>query len=649
MKYSINKEYITGVAIPVSSLRSEKSCGIGEFSDLKPFGDWCKKVGLDLIQILPVNDTGYQSSPYSALSAFALHPIYLRISEVKEAKIPDNKCNTLKEKWEKKDTIEFNSILKDKLDLLKEIYLDNIKTIKKSKKITKWQNDNPWIKEYAVFSYLKELNDFAPWHDWSNDKHIDENRVEQLFNERIDKLLFYSWIQYNLEEQLKSVTEYLENIGINLKGDLPILMNTDSCDVWYHREIFDIDHRAGAPPDMFSADGQNWGFPTYFWSEMEKDDYKWWKDRLDQASKFYHAYRIDHVLGFFRIWSIPSQFNSGSMGYYRPNKFMTLKDLENIGFSEERIKWLTKAHVPGYELRQKVGHEANEVIKYLLKQIGEEDLYLFNDHITTANNIWQCEELSHEARATMVELYRNITIIKVDDDNYIPSWYFHNTRAYQSLSGQEKHLLSEKLTHNSIDSMNLWKNQGLKLLKFMKESENMLVCAEDLGAVPDCVPEVLEKLGILGLHVTRWSKKYKEPGEPFIKPSEYKYLSVSTPAVHDSTTVRQWWKEIDDLNEVSDALNLNEKLGEEPEPSEVTKMYEALLQTTSQIAMFQFQDLLAIDNNLTTKDPFEERINIPGTSNDKNWSYRIKFTIEELNNNTKFINQLKKLILKRRG
>lgn len=647
MKFSIEKEYITGTAIPVSSLKTEKSCGIGEFSDIKLFGDWCKSVGLDLIQLLPVNDTGYQSSPYSAISAFALHPIYIRVSDIKESNTED--CKELHKKWHNKPKVDFNGILKDKLTLLKSVYKREKKEIKKNQDIKKWAENNSWVVNYAIFSHLKEINNYQNWEEWKEYRDPTPQDLRELESQIDDEIFYYSWIQYNLEIQLSSAAKYLDSIGINLKGDLPILMNTDSADVWISRDIFDLDHRAGAPPDMFSEDGQNWGFPTYYWDNMEKNDFYWWKSRLRQAAKFYHTYRIDHVLGFFRIWSIPSKYHSGSMGYYRPNNFLSKQDLFDLGFSEERIKWLTVPHIPGFELREKVGIETNDVIKNLLVQIENEDLYLFNKNIKSVNDIYSCQSISNESAAKMVNFYHNITILNIDSDNYIPSWHYQQTRAFHSLSDHEKYLLSEILKDKGKKSMELWKKQGLKLLRFMKDSEDMLVCAEDLGAVPECVPEVLKELKILGLHVTRWAKKYGEYGEPYIKPSEYNYLSVSTPAVHDSSTVRQWFSEITSANDLSTALNLDENIGSEPTPKEVKKLYRALLKTSSKIAMFQFQDLLAIDNSLCKKDPMEERINIPGTVGDNNWSYKMEFTIEDLIIKKTFNKNLKELLAARRN
>lgn len=646
MKFSLNKKLITGTAIPVSALRTEASCGIGEFCDLKCFADWCKKVNIDLIQLLPVNDTGYQSSPYSALSAFALHPIYINIMEIPEAKLFKDEFNSIKKTWDSKSKVYFNGVLLEKIKLLKKIFQKNYKNINKNIDIKSWEKTNTWINGYALFSYLKEENNCLSWLDWKKFKNLTSTEINKLYFENKESLLFYSWVQFNLEKQFKDAAQYIESLNINLKGDLPILMNVDSADVWQYRDIFKVQNRAGAPPDMFSDEGQNWGFPTYSWKEMEKDNYKWWKERLKQAAKFYHAYRIDHVLGFFRIWTIPPKYESASMGYYSPNCYLSLEDLSNIGLNGSRLKWLTEPHVPGYELRDNLGLESNEVIKVMLDQIENEDLYLFKQSIASTKDIKAIETISDEAKYKMINFYQNITIMQISEDQYITTWFFYNSRAFHSLSDHEKYLLSELLNRKGQESMTIWKNQGLKLLKFMKDSQNMLVCAEDLGTIPHCVPEVLEELRILGLHITRWSKRYEEYGEPYMKPSEYNYLSVSTPAVHDSTTVRQWWPEQSVNNEISNALN-KDWLGHEATPENVYTFYEALLKTSSQIAMFQFQDLLAIDENLRGADINKERINVPGTVNDENWSYRMENTIESLIKNSTFTEKLSNLLIKR--
>lgn len=644
MKFPQKDYYLTGTAVPVSSLKSLNSAGIGEFSDLKLLADWCNASSLDLIQLLPVNDTGYQTSPYSALSAYALHPAYIAIDEICPGY--ENETEAIRKKYNSHERLDFQGVLNEKLKLLKKIFSDKKESILQDKKITEWEKANPWLINYSVFSFLKEQNDNLVWMEWKKYRDPSEKEIKNLYKKHRQEMIFYSWIQYHLEKQLHGASEYLQEKGIALKGDLPILMNPDSADVWGDRKYFSMELRAGAPPDMFSEDGQYWDFPTYRWYNLEKDDYCWWKNRLKQASKFYHAYRIDHVLGFFRIWSIPAWCKSGSMGYYRPRKFITLTDLEFLGFDEGRIKWLTYPHVPGWELRESTGKYAEIVAETFLSRIGNEDLFLFKDEVTK-DDIWAAD-LPGEIKGAIVNFFHNRTLLPLENETYAQTWYFRETRAYQSLSDHERHQFENLLEEISTNSAYLWENQGLKLLSFMMESSDMLVCAEDLGAIPKCVPKVLDELKILGLHVLRWSRHYHREGDPYKRPDEYSPWSVCTPAVHDSSTVRQWWIEESDKTQLFEALDIEESLSGEPDAETLKTFYTALLKTTSRLCIFQIQDLFALDDSLKDPVPENERINVPGTVNDFNWSYRVPHTLESLLENKGFHKTLNSLIKSRR-
>ncbi|MCP4295806.1 MAG: 4-alpha-glucanotransferase, partial [Proteobacteria bacterium] len=358
----------------------------------------------------------------------------------------------------------------------------------------------------------------------------DREELKELWLNMEDENYFHVWIQYNLENQLIEAAEKLEKKGIYLKGDIPILMNEDSCDVWSNRDYFNLELSAGAPPDMFSTDGQNWGFPIYNWENLEKNDYQWWRERLKQAAKFYHAYRIDHVLGFFRIWNIPYNMVSGSMGYFNPSAYISTDDLNSIGLDDDRISWLSKAHIYGDEIRDRLGAEAEVIIKLCLTRIGNEDLFLFNDMYASEKKIYM-GPFSDTAKSVLAELLKNRTLIKVDDDLYSLSWTFRNTRGYQTISDWERTGIEELSARCASDNEIVWAENALKLLSFMKETTDMLVCAEDLGAVPACVPSVLQKLGILGLKVVRWARDWGKQDDPYIPVKRYPALSVCTPSV----------------------------------------------------------------------------------------------------------------------
>ncbi|MCK5737512.1 MAG: 4-alpha-glucanotransferase, partial [Spirochaetaceae bacterium] len=375
MQYPDFTTPITGVVVPLSALKSRKSLGIGEFADLPLLGRWAVSSGIQLIQILPVNDTGFEHSPYSALSAFALHPVYARLEDFPEASsgnTPDM-IQTLKSELETGSSpdilpgnINFNPVLSGKMHILRSMWKTAESTDIKSSE--RWAEQNPWVRNYALFSQLKEENQLKSWVEWKKHRNPDKKELSRLWRKRKKVAAFWVWLQWRLEQQFTTAAVELDSMGVALKGDIPILINEDSADLWADRSNFNLKFRAGA------ADGQNWGFPVYNWDYLRSENFRWWRDRLNQAGKFYHAYRIDHVLGFFRIWAVPEDDFSAWNGYFQPCEAVTRKELESLGFNSDRITWLSRAHFPGDELRNVFGTEST-VVQNMLEQVGLEDLW----------------------------------------------------------------------------------------------------------------------------------------------------------------------------------------------------------------------------------------------------------------------------------
>ena len=274
MKFPQFDNNLTGVAVPVSTLRSEESCGIGEFLDLVPLGSFCKKTGIDLIQILPINDTGTQISPYSALSAYGLHPVYLRLSSLSGSEEFTDEIGGLRDEFEHAERISFEGVLKGKLKVCRNIYKSGFENIKRDEELVRWIEHNPWVKVYAVYKTVKSENEEKHWKEWKNMRDPEQEEVEEYWSSHTKEVLFHAWLQLNLEKQLKEAVDTLSSINVALKGDIPILMNEDSADVWMHRKYFRLDYRAGAPPDMYSDTGQNWGFPIYDWEALEREEFR---------------------------------------------------------------------------------------------------------------------------------------------------------------------------------------------------------------------------------------------------------------------------------------------------------------------------------------------------------------------------------------
>lgn len=612
--------YLTGVLVPVSALHTERSEGIGEFADLPELAGWCRTCGLDLIQILPVNDTGDNSSPYSARSAFALHPVYLRLADLPEvaggatpdhlvAEI-DQTVAELREHAEQCRRVHYRDVYNAKEQLLAKIYAACEPVIATDAELQQWTDASPWIHEYAAYRGWTENPD--------GPTEADPSVVR-----------YYAWVQFRLEQQFLLAACGVAEQGVRLKGDIPILITEHSADVWARPEIFLPELRAGAPPDMFSRLGQNWDLPIYNWDEQARRDYRWWKDRLAQAAKFYHAYRIDHVLGFFRVWSIPANDASGTLGWFVPSRTLTVEDLSGIGFDRGRIRWLAEPHLSGAMLRQALETPIDDLVPTILEQIPNEDLYLFSSQVTGERDLLGAS-LPEGDRAWLAEQYRDRALIITLDGRYAPAWTFRDCSRYQELSDGEREAFEQLVARVGAESEAMWEEHGRRLLRFMVDSTDMLPCAEDLGVIPDSVPRVLAELGIMGLRIPRWSRRWNEPGQPFVRPSAYPFLTVCAPSVHDTSTIAGWWRENDSRDLFYQMLQLGDTAPATYDVATAVRVTRGILQARSAIVVLQVQDLLALASGAWRREDAQDRVNVPGTVNDENWSYRIPVPISVL-------------------
>ena len=469
------KSRLIGTAIPVSALRSEKSIGVGEFADLAGFGDACVKLGIGLVQILPVNDTGFDSSPYAALTAFGLHPLYLRIEDINEAESFSDEINDIRNRFNQEIRFPYEALLRAKINLLKKIYGENKALIMASPELISWIDENPWVKSYSVFRQLKEANGEKSWKDWAEYVNANPAQIASLWekSDLREGNLFWAWLQLNLDIQFTAAAESLTEKGILLEGDLPILMNEDSCDVWAHRENFHLELSAGAPPDMYSPEGQNWGFPTYNWDAQSKDNFSWWKARLKAAEKYYDAYRIDHVLGFFRIWSSRREDHTALMGRYIPYNTVNIKDLKKLKYDEGRIRWITQPHISTSDVWKA---NASDAFDTVLDRIGEEELWLFNKSIKCEKDITS-RNISDSAKGFLMREWGNRILFEYKEDEFYPVWYYRESRAYASFSGEEKKEFDALLNERNTESEAIWEKEGRKLLSVLIASSAMLPCA----------------------------------------------------------------------------------------------------------------------------------------------------------------------------
>ncbi len=297
-----------GVAVPLFSLHSAHSSGIGEFPDLLLLADWCASIGFDLIQLLPLNDTGHGISPYSAVSAFALNPVFLSLSKLpylEEYPFLNDEAKTLP-KFSQTPHVDYAHVSERKEHFLRLYYQASAPRLLASEAYHNFLESASWLKGYTAFKILKQRHHGASWEIWpEKERTPTPELLETLAAEEADAFDWYGVLQFLCDQQLQATKEGLAKRKVFLMGDMPILIDRDSADVWLHQELFDLRYSAGAPPDMFTEDGQNWGFPLYNWSVLADHDYGWWRARLKWAARYYHLYRIDHIVGFFRIWAIP--------------------------------------------------------------------------------------------------------------------------------------------------------------------------------------------------------------------------------------------------------------------------------------------------------------------------------------------------------
>lgn len=669
-----------GVAVPLGALYTKENPVIGEYPDLVPFADFCKKSGIGIIQLLPVNDSGTQSSPYSGLSAFALHPLYIRIQNVSGFDTLYKENSEFKKNWDNfskahkySSRYNYEEILNSKDYFLRQIYENTIATSEASfsagcSDINSWIKKNPWVKIYAVYKNLKYKYMQASWKSWKEeDQKLSTEEIEKIFK---DKKLqkehyFYVWEQMLADEQFSASVKAVHEQGIHIKGDMPILMNEDSCDAWAYPQFFNQALRAGSPADGDNPLGQNWGFPTYNWKNLKADNYSWWINRLKTAEKYYDAYRLDHILGFFRIWAIPEGDVNALNGHTEPYAFIKKDELYELAFDDDRIRWLSQPHVPtGIVEDITWNHEsAHQILDLLCERIGNEELWLFRKTVTGSKEILDADfgtlctpEAEERIKKALVEYWSNRTLLEVSKNKYVPMWTYSKSTSWQSLNDTEKTQLSELFDNLNTKNVKVWKKQSEEILSALTEAVNMVPCGEDLGVGIECVPQVMQKKNILGLRVVRWSRIWDKEGQPYVDAKDYTPLSVTTTSVHDSSTIRQWWEEEKDsvkafikanapafgiLGDMCDENQLKleiERIAAEPFSPEAAKIIMSVSAHTASIwNISPLQDYLYINKKYWLEKAEDERINVPGTVTTFNWTYRIPTSLENLSSDKDLI------------
>lgn len=654
-RFVIDTPRFIGSAIPIFSLRSKKSCGIGDFSDIKLFSDWAASVGQKIIQILPINDTtsngGWGDSyPYGGISVMALHPIYINLASIG---VFTNKATATEFEKERKKlnslpSLDYEAVMTFKnkyISILFDIY--SADTFAEPDFYSFYKLNKTWLLPYSAFCTLRDkfqTTDFSKWGEYSlySPKFLDI--INAKGSETYHLMSRHLFIQYHLHKQLSEAVNYAHNLGVIIKGDIPIGITPHSVEAWTEPDIFNLYSQAGAPPDAFSAEGQNWGFPTYNWSAMAENNYGWWRKRLTKMTDYFDAYRIDHILGFFRIWEIPISQVRGLMGYFSPALPYTLEELRGFGFYFNYFRHATP-YIRYYMLEEMFGTDTQNVIDTFLTRV-EGELFTLKPEFDTQRkieNYFKGEDSS--IKENLFKLVSEVLFIEDtrEGGKFHPRISSQFSCSYKDLSDSEKRSYNALYDHFFYKKHNeFWKAQAIKKLPELISATNMLTCAEDLGMIPDSVPETLRELRILSLEIQRMPK---DTNLRFANPAHYPYLSVCSTGTHDTSTIRGWWEE----NREETQWFFNNILGEggeaptKCEPWICEKIITQHLNTNSMITIIPLQDWLSIDGEIRAKDPHSERINIPADPKHK-WRYRMHLTIEDLIEKSRFNHKLIDLI-----
>ncbi|MEO7311943.1 MAG: 4-alpha-glucanotransferase [Chitinophagaceae bacterium] len=634
-----------GVAIPVFSLRSQKSFGVGEFTDIHQLVDWAKKAGLKLIQLLPLNDTTAthtlsDSYPYAAISAFALHPMFINLAQVagekhKAIMTPlSSKQATLNALPE----VDYEQVTKIKNDTLKLLYAAMKASWQANEDwLAFYDYNRHWLLPYAVFCYLRDTNNTIEFANWGKYAIYNPAEIEKLASPKskvYDKVAVHLFVQYQLHVQLSEAAAYAHQNDIVMKGDIPIGVYRNSCDAWVNPGLFNMDAQAGAPPDDFAIKGQNWGFPTYNWQQMQEDGFSWWKQRFEQMSHYFDAFRIDHILGFFRIWSIPMDAVQGILGRFAPAIPVFRSEFKDKGIWFDKDRYC-KPFINDMVLRELFGIKAEWVKDNFVDNVKQEPYHLkegFNSQRKLEAWFASQSQVDDWIRDKLYDLVSNVVLIEEPgstDEKFHPRISMDKTSSFRYLDINTQLLLTELYSNYFFDRQNhFWKQQAMQKLPALKASTNMLICGEDLGMVPDCVPGVMKDLGILSLEIQRMPK---DPKQQFFHPAQAPYMSVVTPSTHDMSTIRGWWEE----DRIATQQFYNNELGHSgPAPyfceAAITKdIIVQHLYSPAMWSIFQLQDLLGMDGELRRENPAEERINVPANPRHY-WRYRMHIYLEDL-------------------
>lgn len=652
---------VAGTAVPVFSLRSEGSQGVGDFGDLKKMVDWAVTTQQKALQILPINDTTItgtwvDSYPYNSISIYAFHPMYVDLREVPKLKNAAQQAQFDKEFRELNalPQVEYDRVNKLKRDYLLLSFRESGKELLKTKEFAAFLDNNAhWLRPYAAFSYLRDKYGTPDFSKWPEHSTYESTKIEKLCapeSKVWESVAYYYYIQYLLHVQLLAASDYARSKGVMFKGDIPIGISRNSVEAWIEPYYFNMNGQAGAPPDAFSANGQNWGFPTYNWEVMKQDGYRWWKRRFAKMAEYFTAYRIDHILGFFRIWEIPSHSVQGLLGQFSPALPMSPEEIGRFGLYFQK-DFMTSPFICE-DILYRVFGEQSEWVKQTFLEHSHYDVWSLRPEYATQraveayfNKEGKSLPNAEALKNGVFSLINNVLFVEDHKQHgmYHPRIAAQQSLIFERLQQHEKDAFNSLYNHYFYERHNqFWYDCAMEKLPELCEAAPMLPCGEDLGMVPDCVPWVMNELQLLSLEIERMPK---DPKHEFGHVEWYPERSVCTIGTHDMATFRGWWRE--DYSQTCryyyDVLHLG---GEVPGDSpgwvceEVVRRH---LNSPSMLAILALQDWFAMDEKLRFADVEGERINVPANPRHY-WRYRMHLSIESLLQQTAFNQRVTSLV-----
>lgn len=665
---------VAGTLVPVFSLRSKSSFGVGDFGDLKKMIDWVALTRQRVLQVLPINDTTQthtwtDSYPYSCISIFAIHPQYVDLSALppladKKARIA---YEQLRSELNDLPQIDYERVQEAKTGYLRLLFAQDGERVMATKAYRQFCQENErWLVPYAQYCCLRDRYGSADFSTWPAHQQWDEHDRKSLSTpgtKAYGEVAFFCYVQYLLFSQMSEAHAYARQKNVILKGDIPIGVSRYGCDVWMEPRYFNLNGQAGAPPDDFSVNGQNWGLPTYNWEEMLRDGCQWWVRRFQSMASFFDAYRIDHVLGFFRIWEIPIHSVHGLLGQFQPALALTREEIEGYGLHWQE-ELFTTPFITDWVL-DRVFHEKAAFVRDHFLERKTDYYYRMKEAFDTQRKVeaffaalaaddgqrrdfFGKETTVQDAENLRDGLYALISDVLFVRDHRAPNRFHPRICVqldfvYESLYDSDKALFNRLYDDYFYRRNNqYWYGEAMRKLPRLVEATRMLVCAEDLGMLPSCVPWVLDALRILSLEVQSMPK---DPADEFGHTDRFPHRSVCTFSSHDMPTLRQWWDEDWDRTQHYYQTMLHRPGGApHPLPGWLARdVVGSQLASPSMLCVLSIQDWMAVDEKLRLADADAERINIPSNPHHY-WRYRMHVAIEDLMHNQDFNANMREMV-----